>query len=139
MVSRDVTKGLVDDTKVHLTNLTVYIPFDGRYMLDPQMTWHTKVGCCIAPQHIKLDVMVLCSGGLRFAVELAEQRALPCGSSVGSVGTRFLAKDFLSSPGLDPRLIASRSETYVRKGLVDDTKVHSTMYIPFDGRDTLNP
>ena len=36
-----VRKGLVDDTKVHLT---VYIPIDGRYTLDPLLTWHTKVG-----------------------------------------------------------------------------------------------
>ena len=31
-VKQDVRKGLVDDTKVHLT---VYIPFDGRYTKDP--------------------------------------------------------------------------------------------------------
>ena len=27
----------------------------------------------------------------------------------------------------------------VRKGLVDDTKVHLTVYIPFDGRYTFDP
>ena len=78
-----VRKGLVDDIKVHLT---VYIPIDGRYTLDPWMTWHTKVGSYIAPQPIKLDVMVLCSG--------TEGVSSGSGSSVGSVGTLFLPKEF---------------------------------------------
>ena len=80
------------------------------------MTWHTEVGSYIAPPHIKLDVMVLCSGTEGTPLrELNRQRWHP-----------FLAKDLFVitwprlNRSLDPRLIASRSETYVRKGLVDD-------------------
>ena len=50
------------------------------------MTWHTKVGSYIAPQPIKLDVMVLCSG--------TEGVSSGSTSSVGSVGTLFLPKIF---------------------------------------------
>ena len=96
------------------------------------MTWHTEVGSYIAPQHIKLDVMVLCSGSEGPPLqELSRQRWHP-----------LLAKDLFViawNRSLDPRLIASRSETYVRKGLVDVTKVHLTVCIPFDGRYTKDP
>ena len=35
--------------------------------------------------------------------------------------------------------LLNRQRMSVRKGLVDDTMVHLTVYIPFDGRYTLDP